>query len=59
MLVAFFAHWSAFFMKIALWLSHLKFQAAIVTGNIHHIATHMVYTHVYKIARPALMWSPV
>jgi hypothetical protein len=59
MLTAFFAHWTAFFMKITMALSHMKLMAAAATGNVKILAHHVVYKQVMHVARPALMWHPI
>jgi hypothetical protein len=60
MLTALIAHWAiAPVSKILMWLSALKFKAAVITGNVHLIAHHYTYNFFHHIAEPYLRWSIV
>lgn len=54
-----FAHLTAFFMKWAMYFSHLKFMSAVATGKVGVVAHHYVYKNVMHVARPMLMWRPI
>jgi len=59
MIISTLAAVSSACFKAGLFVSHVKFLAALLLLNVHVVVHHLWYAFVLNYVRPFLSWSPL